>query len=231
MQRLLDIAPEKSKVTFEKLKVGHIVKLLREPNNIYDKDAIAVYNIKNQMLGYIARDDEKELAEFINGETEHEASVTSKKGGKGLSYVADIQVTKVKIDSNINSNEVESNLNGYSVVFEEGIQNNNKNIADKVNRIIDELKKERGIDVLLNTWGDVMSEVERRFTSKEQAEVFEELIRKRKELHEEYSKEIAEQDDGYGNRVDSGSSDPDYWGRSELNEYYGYDEDYEGDWD
>jgi hypothetical protein len=72
--------------------------------------------------------------------------------------------------------------------------------------------------------------------------VFKKVAALKKELEAEHWKEMEEQDDGYGdyiasqydgygNRVDSRSSNPDLWGKSELNEYYGYDEDYEGDWD
>lgn len=253
--KVIGLGTEKSKSDIEKLEEGDIVKLLREPNNIYDKDAIAVYNIYNEKIGYIARDDEKELAEFMNGETEHEASVTRKNDGNGLSYGANIQVTKVDIGPNINSNcDVQKFIQIISDYWEK--QNSNQvesniyslydrpqiSIANKVNKIVDDLKKERGLDVLLNTWQDVSLEVRRKFTSKEQIKTLEELIRKNKELEDEYWKDIAEQDDGYGdylasqydgygNRVNSKSSDPDYWGGKELNYYYGYEEDYDGDWD
>ncbi|WP_252231649.1 HIRAN domain-containing protein [Clostridium sp. ZBS15] len=101
---VIGLRNEKSKAAIEKLKVGDIVKLLREPNNIYAKDAIAVYSINNEMLGYIARDDEKELAEFIDREAEHEASVTSESGGNRSNYVVNIQVTKVNIASYTSNN-------------------------------------------------------------------------------------------------------------------------------
>ncbi|WP_252248673.1 HIRAN domain-containing protein [Clostridium sp. ZBS20] len=83
----------------QKLEVGDSVKLIREPNNIYDKDSIAIYNVNSEMLGYIAKDDEKELAKAMDEGIEYESIVTSKKVGSGLSYGVDIQVRKVNINA------------------------------------------------------------------------------------------------------------------------------------
>ncbi|NFI04585.1 hypothetical protein FC959_09230 [Clostridium botulinum] len=91
----------------QKLEVGDSVKLIRELNNIYDKDSIAIYNVNSEMLGYIAKDDEKELAKAMDEGIEYESIVTSKKVGSGLSYGVDIQVRKV----NINAYTSKSNIN------------------------------------------------------------------------------------------------------------------------
>lgn len=132
--KVIGIRTEKSKSNAEKLKVGDIIKLLREPNNIYDKNAIAVYNINNEKIGYIARDDEKKLAEFMGEGNEYEASVTSKKSGNGLSHYVDIQITKVDLQSY--SNELSNSYQIQDTKYSNIVDKPEITTIDELNKII-----------------------------------------------------------------------------------------------
>ncbi|MBK5241837.1 HIRAN domain-containing protein [Clostridium sp.] len=100
---IIGLKSKHAQASIEKLKVGDIVKLLREPSNIYDKHAIAIYNVNSEMLGYITKDHEKGLAKAMDEGIEYEAIVTSKNGENTLSYRTNIQVTKVNIDKYTNN--------------------------------------------------------------------------------------------------------------------------------
>jgi hypothetical protein len=81
--------------TISKLKSGEIVKLVREPNNIYDSNAIAVYNSFSQSLGYIQKELAKDLAAHLDTGEVYEASVARVIGGSGLSLGANLYIKKI----------------------------------------------------------------------------------------------------------------------------------------
>jgi len=114
--KIVGVTVENRQSTVEKLKVGEIVVLIREPNNQYDKDAIAVYNESSEMLGYIPKDIESDLAKAMDEGTGYEASVRSKSGGNGFNYEATIQVTKVNLKASINNNCNEEVTRSFNTV-------------------------------------------------------------------------------------------------------------------
>lgn len=60
-------------VTFYKndVNVGELVNFELEPNNPHDKNTIKVLNKHNQMLGYIPKENAKEIQSFFNGKYPH----------------------------------------------------------------------------------------------------------------------------------------------------------------
>lgn len=129
----------------------------------YLKDNYGTWIIKIEFASDYTMRDHFRYSKFMDGETENEASVTSKKGRNGLSYGTNIQITKVNIESNINSNQVENNLYKHSVAFEEVeikdknekvIQNNNEYITENIkmnNEIINKatlISQEQAFNVL-----------------------------------------------------------------------------------
>jgi hypothetical protein len=103
---IIGLKSENGQTLIGKLKVGDSVKLIREPNNIYNKDAIAVYNVDSEMIGYIAKDDEKELANAMDLGADYKASVTSKVCGDGSTHNVYVQVSKVYINSCANKSNI-----------------------------------------------------------------------------------------------------------------------------
>lgn len=74
------------------LKEGDQLKLSREPDNIYDVNAIAVYDSKGNQLGHIRRDLAATIAPMIdNGESAF-ATVEEITGGDGYNYGANIKI-------------------------------------------------------------------------------------------------------------------------------------------
>ena len=52
-------------LAFNQLKIGQEVKLVAEPNNKFDKNAVAIF-IDNNMLGYIPRSCNREVSKVLN---------------------------------------------------------------------------------------------------------------------------------------------------------------------
>jgi hypothetical protein len=82
-------------VTFEgpqdkismKLDVDDIVQLLKEPNNAFDKNAIAVLNINSEKIGYIPKENNQEILLLMRDKPTLEAKVSSIKGfSEGMFY-------------------------------------------------------------------------------------------------------------------------------------------------
>lgn len=71
---------------------GMPLELVREPNNFFDKNAIALY-CNGKMIGYIKRDLAMGLAFLIDRGTRVEGKIVGITGGDGLSYGCNIELT------------------------------------------------------------------------------------------------------------------------------------------
>lgn len=114
-------------VTFEnrqnyvkKLRVGEKVKLIREPNNKYDKNAVAVYNLNNNQLGYIPKELAKSISDKMSAEEIPNAIVKYIAGGNGLNYGATLEITFTKytpsIDENLDNNNKTNTKLSYDFI-------------------------------------------------------------------------------------------------------------------
>ncbi len=52
-------------LVFDKLKIGRELRLVPEPSNQFDKNAVAIY-LKKSKLGYIPRAQNREISKFLN---------------------------------------------------------------------------------------------------------------------------------------------------------------------
>jgi len=78
---------------WNEIEIGTELKLEREPQNNYDTNAIKILYDKNQ-LGYIPRDDAKELSLFIDEGQNYICTVESKFGSPGDNPILNIKLTK-----------------------------------------------------------------------------------------------------------------------------------------
>ena len=89
-------------VTFEgrqrfvvRLRRGEQLKLVRQPNNPYDPNAIAVFDSQGNQLGYIRRELAAEMAYKMDRGIQYTAEVTEVTGGDpGMSFGANILITR-----------------------------------------------------------------------------------------------------------------------------------------
>lgn len=72
---------------------GQQLKLIRDLNNIYDKNAIAIYSDKNQ-LGFVKKELALKLAPIIDNGIEVEGIVEQVTGGGGYIYGLNIKIVK-----------------------------------------------------------------------------------------------------------------------------------------
>ncbi|MBD3265367.1 hypothetical protein GF373_01750 [bacterium] len=74
---------EKRKELFESCHKGEILILRRESDNPHDPDAIAVLRESTEKLGYVSKDEAKQLARQMDQDgAEYEAVLASITGGK-----------------------------------------------------------------------------------------------------------------------------------------------------
>lgn len=89
-------------VTFEgrqkivgNLAVGQRLKLVREPNNPYDPNAIAIKTEDSQHLGYINKKLASAIAPEMDSGVKFRASVSSVTGGNGKNYGINIEIVRI----------------------------------------------------------------------------------------------------------------------------------------
>lgn len=91
------------------MKKGDKLSLVREIENKYDNNAIAIYNLKNTQIGYCNKQLSKLLAPLMDSGTIYEAEAVRIKGGGDLNFGVDIKIVKSMSLENkhiINASEV-----------------------------------------------------------------------------------------------------------------------------
>lgn len=79
----------------KKLQVNEEVKLIREPQNPYDKNAVAVFAGTNQR-GYLSREKAEKIALSMDAGTKYKCYVTAVTGGRNdYNYGAKICIETV----------------------------------------------------------------------------------------------------------------------------------------
>lgn len=74
------------------LTIGYKLRLIREPANPYDRNAIRIDNKSNEPLGHVPRLDAAVLAPIIDAGKEARAAVTGIVGGGDLNWDVRIQI-------------------------------------------------------------------------------------------------------------------------------------------
>ena len=88
--KIVGVTFENRQNLLKKLKVDDKLQLIREPNNTYDKNAVAVYYGVNQ-LGYIGAQLAKYIAHRMDAGTRYQCTVSAVTGGTdGNKYGANI---------------------------------------------------------------------------------------------------------------------------------------------
>ncbi|AQQ52250.1 HIRAN domain-containing protein [Planococcus lenghuensis] len=72
---------------------NHEIKLKRDKNNKYDKNAIGIYNKSNQNIGWIPKDIAAQLAQQMDLGTEYKAKINKISGGNGYNYGVEILIS------------------------------------------------------------------------------------------------------------------------------------------
>lgn len=78
-----------------RLHAGMPLKLVREPNNQYDKNAVAVW-CNGQKIGHLSRDLAADIAPLIDSGTAVGGTIEGITGGSGKTYGCNIKVTIYK---------------------------------------------------------------------------------------------------------------------------------------
>lgn len=109
----------------KKCKAGQKVKLVREPDNPYDKFAIAVFTEEGQQIGYLPKGDVK-LAIHIDRGGRVKANIKTITGGPGLlasflpskrkSYGCVLKITKEDFDWNVVSPWMEADRKAKDLI-------------------------------------------------------------------------------------------------------------------
>jgi hypothetical protein len=78
-----------------KLQKGAPLRVVREPDNAHDLNAIAVYSVENEHLGYLPRTANTELARDIDAGREFFAVLTDEAiiSGNDIRFAAKIAIT------------------------------------------------------------------------------------------------------------------------------------------
>lgn len=101
------------------MKKGDKLSLVREMDNNYDNNAIAIYNLKNTQIGYCNKQLSKLLTPLMDSGTIYEAEVVRIKGGGDLNFGMDIKVIKCNLldYSSIVSEEKDPDVNNIDMLF------------------------------------------------------------------------------------------------------------------
>jgi len=93
--KIVGVTFENRQNLIKKLQVNEELKLVREPNNLFDKNAVAVYNGGHQ-LGYIGKNFAKFIARRIDAGIKYKCFVTAVTGGcNGARYGANICIEPI----------------------------------------------------------------------------------------------------------------------------------------
>jgi single-stranded-DNA-specific exonuclease len=90
-------------VTFEgrqrivaRLRVGEEVKLVRDPYNSYDSNAIKVVNMAGQQVGFLSREIVSDLARKMDRGHRYKCTISSVTGGNlGQNYGANVLIEEL----------------------------------------------------------------------------------------------------------------------------------------
>ena len=74
------------------LRIGEEIILIREPNNHYDKNAVAVYNLDKKQLGYIPKNLAFEISNKLENKCNYKCIVKHVAGGNNYNYGAAIEI-------------------------------------------------------------------------------------------------------------------------------------------
>lgn len=72
---------ERQKIIAQQCVVGAYVKLIREPRNPYDKNAVAIHTSDGNQIGYLSRDDAVAIAKRLDKAESYDAWVSRRRGG------------------------------------------------------------------------------------------------------------------------------------------------------
>ncbi len=93
--KIVGVTYENRQSIVRKCYSGQPLRLEREKNNKYDKNAVAVYNGSDQMLGYLKRELAASIAKDLDDGKKYNCSVKEVTGGSGYTYGLNIMLSRI----------------------------------------------------------------------------------------------------------------------------------------
>lgn len=86
--------PAEAKAIHNDLQIGQHVDLIPEPDNNYDPNAVMVYS-DNVHIGYVARVNNYEIADYLNSGGEHAVATVNRREGNKFVLLIDFPWNEV----------------------------------------------------------------------------------------------------------------------------------------
>lgn len=141
-----------------KMEKGDKLALIREIENNYDDNAIAIYNSVNMQIGYLNKELSKSLAPLMDSGTIYEAEVVRVKGGENLNFGVDIKVIQsTSLDCHsIVSAEENANVNNIDMLFLNYIRSfSPTELMNIINRVYKDMKGTSNLVPYMGEFGSI----------------------------------------------------------------------------
>ncbi|ALS74960.1 hypothetical protein AUC31_06840 [Planococcus rifietoensis] len=117
--RLAGVTYEGRQEILSEMRMTDKIKMKREKYNNYDENAIAVYNINDQNIGWIPKDIATALAPNIDAGEKYKIEINKIHGGNGYNYGVEVLINKM--DNTLKSYQTHKHSSKSAKTFSENI--------------------------------------------------------------------------------------------------------------